>query len=86
MAKFKNQLDRCDLYAPAGHPDSCQVDAGQVVEIPGVVSAETEDAYILGEGDKARALPKSRWQLVTDPKPADAKLAGGKLDTGKKED
>lgn len=67
MAKFKNVGDACHMYRPAGHSESLLVDKDQVVDVFGEVSSEIEDAYIVGEGDRALAFPKSRWLLVTDP-------------------
>jgi hypothetical protein len=50
------------------------VEAGSDLEVAGDVTGETDDAYIVGEGDSARAWPKSQWELV---KPA-AKAASVK--------
>lgn len=50
------------LYAPPGSPNSLPVDDGQIVTVAGPLE-ETDDAYILGEGDARRAFPKSRWAV-----------------------
>jgi hypothetical protein len=70
VPKLKNTLEPVHLYRPEGDPGSRFVQAGEHVEVPRI-SAETEDAYIVGEGDNARAFPKSRWQLVEPTKPRD---------------
>lgn len=66
MPRFKS-LSSGDfsLFAPPGYPDAFPVAAGGEVEIPGDVAAETEDAYIVGEGGNARAWSKVLWALVT---------------------
>jgi hypothetical protein len=61
MAKFKNLGGACDLYKPAGEPDSCHVDAGAVVTVPGDAQ-EQGDAWLC----KGLAWPKSRWELQQD--------------------
>lgn len=69
MAKLKNLGGAVDLFRPAGEAESCHVDAGQVVEVPGTVN-EQSDAYVIN----GRAWPKKRWELQTDaPTPAPAK-------------
>lgn len=66
MARFKNVGgDVVSLYYPAGHPGALRVEADQIVEVPGSVSAETDDAYIVGEGDGARAFGKAQWQATS---------------------
>jgi hypothetical protein len=51
------------LFKPAGDPDELLVEHGQVVEVPGVVVAELDDAYVIGDGDNARAWPMAQWEL-----------------------
>lgn len=52
-----------DLFQIAGGPDSFRVTAGSFVEVPGDIAEETEDAYIVGAGDDARAWPKAMWSI-----------------------
>lgn len=60
-----------DVYAPEGHPDTLHVDPGQTITVPGELAAEQAvDAYLVGEGDNARAWPHSQWRLAEPPKPA----------------
>lgn len=68
--RLKNVGAAVHLYRPAGDPSSLYVDAEQIVEVPGEISAEVDDAYVIGEGDQARAWSKSQWEL---DKPAPAK-------------
>jgi hypothetical protein len=56
------------VFAPPGDYDAFPVNVGEEIEVPGDVSQETEDAYIVGEGDEARAWPKALWALVVPPK------------------
>lgn len=56
------------LFAPTGHPDAMQVAADGEVEVPGDITSELDDAYIVGEGDDARAWPKATWALGGAPK------------------
>lgn len=73
MLKFKNvgpdvnALKRADLGGPL-------VETNGLLEIDGEITEETPDAYIVGDGDNARAWPKAQWELV---KPA-AKAASVK--------
>jgi len=60
--RLRNLGEAVHLYAPPDSPNSLPVDEGQIVTVAGPVE-ETDDAYILGEGDRARAFPKSRWAL-----------------------
>jgi hypothetical protein len=70
MPRFRNIGAAAHVYKPAGDPDSLFVDAGQIVETPGELAPEQPaDAYVVGEGDQARAWPKALWELVED-KPA----------------
>lgn len=73
MLKFKNV--GLDVHAQKRADLGGQlVEAGGVFEVDGEVATETEDAYIVGDGDDARAWPKAQWELV---KPA-AKAASVK--------
>jgi hypothetical protein len=40
------------------------VESNSTFDVDGEVSSETEDAYIVGDGDNARAWPKAQWELV----------------------
>ena len=60
--RLRNLGEAVHLYAPPDSPNSLPVEEGQVVTVAGPLE-ETEDAYICGEGDGARAFPKSRWGL-----------------------
>lgn len=63
MAKFRNvgpdvhAVKRADLGGQL-------VETGSDFEVVGEVAEETEDAYIVGSGDNARAWPKAQWELV----------------------
>lgn len=65
MARFKNVSgeDR-----RVGRADGPLVEAGTVTAVAGEVTQELEDAYIVGEGDEARAWPKATWELLPEPK------------------
>ena len=60
--RLRNLGEAVHLYAPPDSPNSLPVDEGQIVTVAGPME-ETDDAYICGEGDQARAFPKSRWQV-----------------------
>lgn len=60
--RLRNLGEAVHLYAPPDSPNSLPVDPGQIVTVSGPVQ-ETDDAYICGEGDAARAFPKSRWAV-----------------------
>lgn len=60
--RLRNTGGPVHLYAPPGSPNGLPVDAGQVVTVAGPL-AEAGDAYVCGEGDQARAFPKSRWAV-----------------------
>ncbi len=73
MPKFRNiSGDALDCFKPAEVRGSEHVDNLGEVEVDGEVQ-EIGDAYIVGEGDNARAWPKALWQLVVDKKPATVK-------------
>lgn len=63
MAKFRNisGVDR-----NLGSIEGPVVKAGDVAVVPGEVTAELDDAWIVGEGDHARAWPKETWQLIKE--------------------
>lgn len=61
MAKFKN-ISGEQLHL--GRPDGRAIDAGEVIDAGGEVDDELDDAWIVGEGDDARAWPKATWELV----------------------
>lgn len=67
--RLKNTGDAVDQYHPAGHAASLHVDGGEVIEVPGDLVEELDDAYLIGAGpDDVRAWPKARWQAVVDDK------------------
>lgn len=80
MTKLVNNGDAVDLYFPAGHPDTLEVGAGQVVDLGEVKVEEGDDCWLVGEGDNVRAWPKERWSKQgeksnpTRPKKADDKV------------
>ncbi|YCK35177.1 hypothetical protein ACNF49_14140 [Actinomadura sp. ATCC 39365] len=66
MARFKN-ISGEDRRV--GRADGPLVEAGKVTVVDGVeVTEETDDAYIVGEGDEARAWPKATWEHLQDTK------------------
>ncbi|MCT9932450.1 hypothetical protein N5079_19805 [Planotetraspora sp. A-T 1434] len=65
MARFKN-ISGDDRHV--GRADGPVVRAGDVTSIDGGVVEELDDAYIVGEGDDARAWPKETWELVSEAK------------------
>ncbi len=70
MTKFVNTGDAIDLYFPAGHSDSLQVEAGQVVDLGDMKVEEGDDCWLVGEGDNVRAWPKDRWERQGEKKSA----------------
>lgn len=73
MARFKNVSgeDR-----RVGQVDGRLVEAGTVTAVSGDVTEETSDAYIVGDGDEARAWPKETWELVPEAGVKSSKKAG----------
>lgn len=65
MARFKN-ISGDDRRV--GRADGPLVEAGKVTSVDGDVTEQTDDAYVVGEGDEARAWPKETWQLLDEPK------------------
>ncbi|MFI7643741.1 hypothetical protein [Nonomuraea sp. NPDC049400] len=65
MARFKNVSGEARHL---GRVDGPVVAAGDVAQVDGDVTKVTDDAYILGAGDEARAWPKSTWELLDEPK------------------
>lgn len=65
--RLRNVGEAVHLYAPPDSPNSLPVDEGQVITVPGPLD-ETEDAWVCGQEDAARAFPKSRWTLVEPAK------------------
>lgn len=64
MARFTNVSGaELLLFARAGQAESLAVPPGGTVEVPGGVTAETDDAVVVGDGDDARAWPAALWQL-----------------------
>lgn len=76
MLRFKNLGEVCHAYFPAGHPESVEVVAGGILEVPGELIEEIADAYLVRESeDQVRAWPKERWQQDV---PAPRKPSPGK--------
>lgn len=76
MARFKNISGEDRRVGRAEGP---LVEAGTVTVVDGEVVSQTDDAYIVGEGDEARAWPKATWELLDEPKnsePKSSKKAG----------
>lgn len=64
MARFTNVSgEELLLFARAGQAESFAVPPGGTVEVPGDVTAETDDAVVVGDGDDARAWPAALWEL-----------------------
>lgn len=63
MARMVNIGAPVHLFKPGADLDSLLVERGQVVEVPGAVAAELDDAYVIGDGDNARAWPMAQWEL-----------------------
>ncbi|MEU0797176.1 hypothetical protein ABZ342_44540 [Amycolatopsis sp. NPDC005961] len=60
------------MFKPAGEYDAFPVGPeNPEIVVSGEVAEENEDAYIVGEGDEARAWSKTLWALVTKQKPAE---------------
>jgi len=80
--RLRNLGEAVHLYAPPDSPNSLPVDNAQVVTVAGPLE-ETDDAYICGEGEAARAFPKSRWTVdkpsakKAAPSPADSEKGDG---------
>lgn len=72
MPRFKSlSSDELSVFRPAGDYDAFPVgNDNPEIEVPGDVAEETEDAYIVGVGDEARAWSKTLWALVDTKKPA----------------
>jgi hypothetical protein len=70
MTKFVNNGDAIDLYFPAGHPESLQVESGQVVDLGDLKVEEGDDCWLVGEGDEVRAWSKDRWEKQEEKKSA----------------
>lgn len=64
MARFKNVSGE---GRRVGRSDGQLVAAGEVTQVDGAVT-ESGDAYVVGEGDEARAWPKATWELLPEPK------------------
>lgn len=63
--RFKN-ISGEDLRV--GRADGPLVKAGEVTTVDGDVAVELDDAWVIGEGDDARAWPKATWELLDKPK------------------
>lgn len=65
MARFKN-VSGTDLRV--GRADGPLVRASEVTTVEGDAVADLGDAWVIGEGDEARAWPKATWELLDKPK------------------
>lgn len=65
MARFKNISGSA---RHVGRVDGPLVEAGDVTSTDGDLVEEADDAYIVGDGDQARAWPKSTWELIPETK------------------
>lgn len=75
MLKFRNiSGDALACFKPAEVRGSEHVEAGATIEVDADLAGELVDAYVVGEGDAARAWPKALWALVTDKKSAPVKV------------
>lgn len=55
-----------------GTPDGPLVDKDEVIRVEGVLAKDQpDDAIVVGEGDDARAYPKSLWSKVGTAKNAE---------------
>lgn len=69
MARFRNKTDQTlSVNRAPGHPDAHPVKPGDALKVPGEAT-ETDDAYVVGAGDRARAYPKALWEAESDPAP-----------------
>jgi hypothetical protein len=78
VARFKN-ISGEDRRV--GRADGPLVQAGEVATIDEDVAEELSDAWIVGQGDEARAWPKATWELLKDaddkPNPGKGNDKGG---------
>jgi hypothetical protein len=65
VARFKNISGEDRRFGRAEGP---LVKAGDVTAVEADMVEELEDAYIVGEGDDARAWPKNTWELIPELK------------------
>lgn len=75
MPRFRLRADQnpVDLFSRKEGDEQFHVEPGDLILVPGDLAKEQpqDDAYIVGEGDGARAWAKAQWELVED-KPAKA--------------
>lgn len=64
MPRFKN-VSGDELHMQ--HAEGPTVGSGDVVQVDGEITGELADAWLVGEGDQARAWPKVTWELVDKP-------------------
>lgn len=67
--RLRNSGDPVTIGGPDSDPNSKYVGADDVIEVDGDCT-EIDDAYVIGDAEQARAWPKSRWTLVSQPSPA----------------
>lgn len=69
--KLKNVGPDSVSHRPGGQgdPQPLLVEPGQTVVVFGALAAEQphDDAYVVGDGDAARAYPKAQWELADKP-------------------
>jgi hypothetical protein len=57
------------LYATSGEAGAFHVGADEPVEIPGEIAnadtADTDEYYVIGDGDNTRVWPMSTWELAS---------------------
>lgn len=73
VLRFRN-ISGLDLNL--GRMDGPVVKAGDVAQVDGKLAEETDDAYIVGTGETARAWPKETWKLIKSGSAAAAGQGG----------
>lgn len=64
--RLRNTTDRdLVLFGQTGTPEAYNLEAGGTVEVPGDLTGETGDAYLIGAGDDVRAWPKTVWAVAS---------------------
>ena len=87
MTRLKN-VSGSDLvlYAVTGEAGSFAVADGEYVEVPGEIANsddEAADFHLIGDGDAARAWPKSSWQVAdSDARTPRTRSGGGTKTNG----
>jgi hypothetical protein len=73
VARFRN-ISGAGMHV--GRADGPLVEAGDVTAVGGDVTQQDGDAYVVGEGEHARAWPKALWELVPEAKSKSSGKAG----------